>query len=750
MDKKPFMHKIAGAIVKFRYIILLLFVGLMVLSAIGIQKTQVNYDMSEYIPSASLGAQSLKVLKEEFGDHGSADVLIRGITKEEAGSIARDLADVSGVLSVQFDVATGYKNGSAIYTVLMESSNSSAQTETAVKSIIALLSGKEAYLAGESMSSYYTKLYVGEELLLITIIVAVLIIAILLLTSRSFFEIFLLILVFGAAALINMGTNFLLGSISYISNSIAIVLQLALAIDYSIIFLHRFTEEREKLQQKEAIVASLSKAIPDILSSSLTTVAGMCALMFMQLSIGFDIGAVMAKGIVISMLTVILLMPVLLMLSAKAIEKTEHRSFIPRIDKPMRKVLSARKILLPIFILIIGVSMTGQFFNAYSFNLNASDIALRNKAEIEADFGVMNPLVVLVPKGNYEKERALIEYTMQSGIVDGVQALSMTEIMPGLRLCDELTAQEFSVFAQTAGITAEQVQGLFLYYMSVHSPSEAGPPAEYRVELLSMLEFVYSVGEQMGIPIEFREMLSPIIAVRAEFEGENYSRIIFNINAGLEDESTLVFIEDISTAYSAYYPQFYICGESVVLYEMQKAFPRDNMVVTLFTIAFILLVLLVTFRNFLIPLLLVFTIQGAIWVNFLIPLLSGNPMIFIGYLLVSAIQMGATIDYAIVLTSRYREMRKNIPDKSEAMVKALSALFPTILSSGLILTLTGFVLSIFASASVTAALGSLLGAGTLISILMVLFVLPPLLLAFDRWIIKREAGNKRKKYRKLY
>ena len=266
-----------------------------------------------------------------------------------------------------------------------------------------------------------------------------------------------------------------------------------------------------------------------------------------------------------------------------------------------------------------------------------------------------------------------------------------------------------------------------------------------KVRLIDLLDFAVreklnSISPLLNGNEEIKAYLDQVKQIsfaKANLESENYSRITFNINGGVEDDDVFELVKTLKSGVSDFYEERYITGESVVCYEMSEYFMKDNLMVCLFTDLFILVILLITFRNISLPIILILAIQGGIFIIFAIPFLSKTSISFIGYLIISAIQMGATIDYAIVLTNRYRGIRKDFTDRYDAMAAATNAVFPTILTSGVILTATGFVMSMLSS-GVVAQLGLLLGVGTLTSIIIVLFVLPSLLLVTEKVVDKTD------------
>lgn len=770
MQKKlsKFSHdlkKIPEGIVKLKWVFLVLFVALSIFGAVMIPRTKINYDLTGYLPAHCDSSTALELLKKEFDDKGMAYVMVKDVTSEKAGEIKTRLEKVEGVATVTYVESMNYKNNSALYTVTLKDYDSTKGAFDAVKGVIDALSDEKAYLSGQSAFSYYTKLETEQSIMKLGIAIVVIILLVMLFTSKTYFELIVLILVFGAAMAINMGTNFLfVNGISYIANLVALVLQLALSLDYSIILLHRYMEERDNGEDaKTATVTALTKGLPEILSSSLTTVAGLAALMLMTLSIGAEIGLSLAKGIVISMATVIFFMPALLVIFDKPIQKTRHKSFVPNVTKPARAIVKARKVIVPAFLLIAILAGVAQGFNKYSFNYNSGSLIVAPKKVIEeTGFGTLNSLVVVVPKGDAEKERQLVKYVESFDLIDKSQTTALSTInvysfidadsSETLYLTDEVSKKDIGnlidKIPSDAGVNPLLIKPIierwFDDYVKKYLP-EGTKPSKAKVRLIDFLDFAVrekfdAISRFIGDDPEklaYLEQIKQISFAKANLESENYSRITFNINGGVEDDDVFELVKTLKTGVSDFYEERYITGESVVCYEMSEYFMKDNLMVCLFTDLFILVILLITFRNISLPIILILAIQGGIFINFAIPFLSKTSISFIGYLIISAIQMGATIDYAIVLTNRYRGIRKDFTDRYDAMAAATNAVFPTILTSGVILTATGFVMSMLSS-GVVAQLGLLLGVGTLTSIIIVLFVLPSLLLVTEKVVDKTD------------
>ena len=780
------LYKFSGFVVRARWVFIALFLVAIIICAVFIPQIDVKYDLSSYMPEESNTNISLQLLKEQFDDKGMAYVMVKGIEEDTATALSAEIAGIDGVNIVNYIPESNYnaQSKAALYTVILDDYDSTEGAFAAIEGIIDTLDGGgyENYLTGQSAYSYYTRLETEDSMLKIGVVIVVAILLILLFTSRTYFELVPMLAVFGVSVLINMGTNAIFPGISYISNLITIVLQLALSLDYSIILLHRFMEERQVYADvKQALSAALSKGIVEILSSSLTTIAGLLSLALMSLPIGVEIGLALAKGIVASLISVIFLMPALLSFSDKPLRKTEHKSFVPTVTKPAKAILKARKIIVPVFLVIVILSGVGQGFNTYSFNYNAGSMIVEGQTAIQdAGFGTLNTLVVVVPRGDIDKEKQLIaDITADGGKFDkdgivnntNINAIAYTQ-MYGVGFADNLTKEEIqtslgsllgSMDLSDMGITSENVSDMIgiLFddcYRVQHGLAE-NAAADAKVMVADLLDYMtddigsditallgsklFSALKQAGVnPLDFvqgdklaaaESFYSVLTQVRFGIDNlrsEEYSRITFTLDAGVEDEEVFALLDRLYAGMDEYYSEFYLTGESVACYDMAGYFTTDNMIVCLCSLGFILVILLFTFRNFSLPVILALAIQGGIWINFVIPFLAGNSVTFIGYLIITAIQMGATIDYAIVLTNRYRTTKHLYPDRFTAMAESENAVFSTIITSGSILTITGFALGIAAS-GVVAQLGILLGIGTLASILIVLFILPSLLLVTE-------------------
>ena len=747
-NSETFMTKLARFIVDKRKAFYLIFIAAFLFSAASVNKVQVNNDITTYLPSDTETRRGLTIMDQEFVTLGSANIMVSNITYETAEALSEEIAAVPGVSGVEFDdTEEHYHDAAALFTVSFEGEEQAPETIESLERVKLLLEGYDYYPS--TTIGLDTSASLQKEMTGILAIAAVVIVVVLLFTSKSYLEIPVYLIVFATAAVLNMGTNYWFGTISFITNAIAIVLQLALAIDYAIIFCHRYMEERDNgLDAREADISALSKAIVEISSSSLTTISGLVALMLMQLRIGFDMGIVLAKGIVISMLCVFLLMPGLLMLFHNAIEKTRHKNLVPHISWLGKGVVKMRFILPPIFLIVLVAGAVLSARCDYVFDTNDTDFdnkpAWRIADEkVTETFGQKNIIAMLVPRGDYDKEGAILRQVESLEPVTQVTGLANIEVEDGRMLTDTMNPRQF---AELAGVDVELARLLYQAYgLSVEEYGAIfQEPDEYAVPLLDIFEFlveqidkgVVTLDEEQAEKVDdLREQLDMGIE---QLRGENWSRLVFVADTPTEGAETYDLLDEIRAIGQTYYGDSVILvGNSTNAFDLSSSFSQDNAKISILTALFVMVILLFTFKSAGLPLLLVLTIQGSIWINFSFPVLQGTNLFFLSYLVVSSIQMGATIDYAIVITNRYLEL-KTVMDRKQAAIEALDQSFPTILTSGSIMAVAGFLIGGISTDATIGSVGLTLGRGTVTSILLVMTVLPQLLLLGDS-LIERTA-----------
>lgn len=743
---EDFMLKLARFIVDKRKAFYLVFLAAVLFCAASVSKVHVNNDITSYLPVDTETRRGLTLMEEEFTTLGSGQFMLTNITYDEADQVAKEIEQVDGVSSVEFDdTEKHYTGSSALITVTFDGEKDDPVALQAMDHLKSILAPYDTYIYSEV--GLDTSAQLQSEMGIILVIAAIVIIIVLLFTSKSYMEVPVYVIVFGVAAVLNMGTNYWFGEVSYITNSVAIVLQLALAIDYAIIFCHRYMEERETKPAREADIAALSKAIVEISSSSLTTISGMIALMLMQFRIGFDMGAVMSKGIICSMLTVFLLMPGLLMLFSNGIERTRHPNLVPRISLVGKAVVKLRYILPPIFLvtIIAGIFLSGKC--DYCFSENVIDTNNPPEQRIALDrisdtFGNQNTIALLVPKGDYEKEGKILAEISELPEIDRAQGLANTEA-EGYMLTDKLKPRQF---AEIAGVDIEMARLLYQAYGLEHEEYGAifQNPDDYEIPLVDTFQFLCEQkdkgvikleGEQAEMVDDLQEQLDIGLP---QLQGEHWSRLVFIADVPEESPQTFALLDQMRAIATQYYgDDVLLVGNSTNARDLSESFSGDNLKISVLTALFVMIILLFTFKSAGLPILLVLTIQGSIWINFSFPYLTHTNLFFLSYLVVSSIQMGATIDYAIVITNRYMEL-KTIMSHRDAVIETLNQSFPTILTSGSIMTASGFLIGMISTNPPISSLGLALGRGTLTSIFLVMTVLPQLLILGDT-LIERTA-----------
>lgn len=742
------MTKIARFIVDKRKAFYLIFIAAFLFCAASVNKVQINNDITSYLPAQTETRRGLTIMEEEFVTLGSANVMVSNVTYQTALELSEKLEAISGVSEVVFDdTQEHYKQSSALFTISFDAEETDPVTIEAMDEVLQALDGYDVYASTQIGRDESATLQ--QEMTVILLIAAVVIVVVLLFTSKSYMEVPVYLIVFVVAAVLNMGTNFLFGTISFITNSIAVVLQLALAIDYAIIFCHRYMEERDNgLDPREADISALSKAIVEISSSSLTTISGMVALMLMQLRIGFDMGIVLSKGIICSMLCVFLLMPGLLMLFSGPIDRTRHRSLVPKINFWGKVIVRLRYVMPPVFLVIVAAAAILSARCDYVFDANDTDFDnkpdWRIADEKVADtFGSKNTIAVLVPRGDYEKEQHILERVALLPQVTEATGLANIEVEDGWMLTDELNPRQFS---ELAGVDIELARLLYQAYgLSVEEYGAIfQDPDDYSVPLIDVFEFLLEqkdkgvvnlTGEQADKVDDLQEQLDVGLE---QLRGEHWSRLVFVADVPTEGDDTYALLDQIRAIAQTYYgDEVILVGNSTNAFDLANSFASDNLKISILTALFVMVILLFTFKSAGLPILLVLTIQGSIWINFSVPVLTDTNLFFLSYLVVSSIQMGATIDYAIVITNRYLELKGSM-ERKQAAVEALSQSFPTILTSGTIMAVAGFLIGGISTDATIGSVGQTLGRGTVTSIILVMTVLPQFLMLGDA-LIERTA-----------
>ena len=664
-------------VIRLRIPIMICFIVLAIAGAWCRQYISVNYDMNDYLPESAPSSIAIDVMMEEFGGSiPNARVAVKNVSYKEALTYKEKMEAIPGVESVTWlddsnyldmpvdmldkdTVKNYYVDHTALYTVTIKE-------EDAISAVAQIreLIGEENAMTGSAVSTAAATSSTVKEVKKITVIAILIVLLVLLLTTNSWLEPLVILAGIGVAVLINSGSNLIFGEISFVTNAAGNILQLAVSLDYSVFLIHRFEEcSEENPEPRLAMREALCKSCSSILSSGLTTVIGFLALLFMRFNIGPDLGRALAKGIGISLLTVFLFMPGLILVSSSWMNKMQHRSLLPSFEKFGRWIT---RITLPCAILFtIMIIPSFYMSNHNSYYYGASHIFGAgtqygdDTAFIEDTFGIRDSYVLMIPSTSDKTER---------------------------ELCDRLKEED-------------------------------------------MIVSVTSLADMLGpsIPVD----MVPD-QIRSKLRSAHYSRMVLSVSAAYEGEETFAFVERLREIAADYYgDSYYLAGQGVSTYDLMDTITADMMKVNLVAIGAVFLVLLLTLRSVKLPVILVLTIETAIWINLSIPFIRKSAIFYIAYLIISSIQLGATVDYAILCTDTYRECRETM-NKKESITGTIRKATVSILTSGTALTAAGFLMGFLSSHGVLSQLGILLGVGTICSVLAVLLVLPAyLILAAD-------------------
>ena len=734
------LEKLATFIVDKRNLFFLLYIFAAIFCVFSMGWVVVENDVTTYLPAGTETRLGIEAMNANFDSFGTAQVMVSNVTYETALELTDTLSEIDGVEMVTFDdTPEHYTKASALYDINFSGGNFDARSLQALEDIETVLADYDTTIY--TQVGYDENAMLDDEMFVILIVAVLLIVLVLTLTSRAYMEVPVLLITFGMAALMNMGTNFIFGKISFISDSVAVVLQLALAIDYAIILCHRFSDEHETKNARDAAIAALSKAIPEIGGSSMTTIGGLAALAFMKFTIGRDMSMVLVKSIFLSLLSVFTLMPGLLVMLSPLIDKTKHKKLLPDINFVGKFAVKSRRVLPFLFVAVLGVAfwLSSNCPYCYSFtDLKTAKMTDRQHAyfDIKEIFGTSNMAALIVPSGNYEAEARILEELNERPEVKSTMGLSGIEAMDGYMLTDALNPRELS---ELIGLDYEVVQLLYTAYAAEHTQygKIISGIEEYEIPLFDVFMYLNdqlkanNIDLSEGDAAEFADMFTQLETAQAQLQNENYSRMVVYLNLPEEGQETYDFLQTIRDIVGKYYANdYYVVGNSTSSRDLSASFGTDNLLISVLSALFVIVVLFFTFQSAGLPLLLIIVIQGSIWINFSIPALTGEPLYFLGYLIVNALMMGANIDYAIVISSHYLEKKQYMHHK-EAIVHAMNAAFPTVFTSGIMMSAAGLLIGNMSAQPVVAIMGNCIGRGTLISIFLVLFVLPSVLVLGD-------------------
>ncbi len=764
--------KIAAFIVDKRNLFFLVYAILIIFSLFSQNWVSVENELSAYLSEDTETKQTMDLMETEYTTFGSAKVMVSNVSLAEAFKIYGTIQSFPGVSETSFlpdylnpdstetpdedeeldigEIREHYSNSSALYNVVFRYAEDDDRALESLNGLKAALSPYDLHVSSE-LGDVQAEA-IEKEMTTIIAVVGIVVLLVLLLTSETFGEVPVLVLTFLAAAIINKGTNFLMGTISFVSNSVAIVLQLALSIDYAIIFCNHFKEEREHYDTRDAVVIALSHSIPEILSSSLTTISGLLALLFMGYKLGADLGTTLTKSIIISLVGVFTLMPGLLVLFSNLMLKTKHRNLVPKIPFVGRFAYATKKFIPPLFLLVIAVGFVISSKCPYVYGYSNLKTPIKNDAQITEDmisdtFGSDNVIAINLPSHDYYKISKIADYLDAMPEVKKVTSLSNTEAKRGYMVSEPLTPRQFSEMADLDYDVATMLYGMYASDKGEYG-RVIGGIGKYRIPFIDIFMFLHDKIEEGYVDLDaddredIDDTYDKLLMARKQLQGKNYERILVYLNLPEESEETFLFLSGLHGIIDPVFESEMdedpslrplIAGQSTSEMDLRYQFEKDNVVVSVVSLLFVLVILLFTFQSAGMPLLLIAVIEGSIFINFSFPALKQENLFFISYLIVSSIQMGANIDYAIVIGSRYVECRKTMGRK-ESIIETVNFAFPTIITSGSILAIAGTVIGFLTSDGAIAGIGQCLGRGTMISMFLVLFVLPQILLLGDKII----------------
>ena len=647
----------------------------------------VNYNFADYLPEDAPSTNALNVMEEEYSQPiPNMRVVIYDVSIPDALEYKEKIKKAEGVKAVtwlddsidiyqpleladQDTVETWYQNSDALFSVTVSSDD--IEKKAAVDAIREII-GDDNAMSGTAVTDVLSPVHTSQEIQKIMLIALPIVFIILLLTTTSWFEPVLFMITIGVAIMLNRGTNLIFGEISFVTNAAGSVLQLAVSMDYSIFLLHRFAENRQEGGNvQDAMMKAVKQSMGSVLSSGLTTVTGFAALILMRFRIGPDMGYVMAKAIVFSLICVLCFLPALAISTYKLIDKTRHRAFWPDFHKFAKVVMKVRipALLLATLLLIPCYIAQGKndflYGSSRVYSTNETQMG-RDLLAIEDEYGPSNPLVILVPKGDISKEQ---------------------------QLNDALKADP---------------------------------------DVTSVISYVNTVGA--SIPEDFvpEESLSQLYS-------QHYSRFVVSLDTEEVEDGWADKVDELHTICEKYYgDEAMIAGDLASTEDLRDTITVDNTRVNILAILFVFVILVLNFKSISIPVILTLVIELSIWINLSVPYLQSTTLHYIGYLIISSVQLGATIDYAILLTGRYMDERKT-KKRKDAAIESIRVCVLSLFTSAIILTIAGSVLGAISTNLVLSQLGILVGRGAVISFILVLFVLPALLMIFDRLIEKTTA-----------
>lgn len=693
------MQKFGRGVVKLRVPILIVSVLLLIPSIFGFVSTRINYDILSYLPSDIETMKGQDIMLDEFGKGGFSLVMLDGMDDKDVEKVKEKiekvdhvcdvlwydtLADVSLPKEVLPDDIYDFFNtdNSTMMAVFFDEATSADGSLEAVKEIRSI-AGEQCFVSGMSSVVEDIKDLTMQEAPMYVVIAVILTSIILALTMDSFLIPLFFMLSVGMAIIYNMGTNFIQGEISFITEALAAVLQLAVTIDYSIFLWHSYKEEKEKHpgDNKEAMAVAIGKTITSVVSSSITTVAGFLALCFMSYELGMDMGIVMAKGVVIGVICCITVLPSMILVFDKALEKTMHKDLVPSLEKPSKFIIKHHAAFIVLFIVVLIPAVYGQINTNVYYNLTDT-----------------------LPK-------------------------DLNSVIANTKLDEEYNMATTHMLLVDADMEPKEVNSML---------DEMG-----KVDGVS---FSMSLDTLIGPSIP-REIVPD--SVTKILKSDKWQLMLIGSEYKVASDEENAQIDELSKILKFYDKDGMLIGEAAATKDLIDITDHDFKVVNIVSIAAIFIIILIALRSVSLPIILVAVIEFAITVNMGVPCFTNTTIPFIASVVIGTIQLGATVDYAILMTTRYKTERNAGKDKHEAVTIALTTSMKSIMVSALGFFASTFGVGVYSSVDMISQLCTLMSRGAIISMITVICILPSMLMLFDKVIINTTMGMK-KKENKLY
>lgn len=692
------MKKFGKVVVKLRIPILVLSFLLLIPSVLGYFNTRVNYDILYYLPSDIDTMQGQDILLDDFGKGAYAMVVVDGMNKSNVSKLVKKVEGVDHVASViSYSGIVGddvpseilpdkfrsyFENedsGATLFAIFFDDTTSSDDTMKAIQEVRDV-TDNQCYIAGMSAVVTDTKTMAEKETPFYVLVAVVLVCIVLAIFMDSFLVPVFFMLSIGMAIVYNLGSNYFLGEVSYITKALAAVLQLGVTLDYSIFLWHSYKEAKEETpdDHQEAMAVAIGNTLTSVVGSSITTVAGFIALCFMSFTLGLDLGVVMAKGVVLGVIGCVTILPSFILTFDKALENTMHREIMPNFDKPARWIVNHSWIFLIIFVLLLGPAIYG--YNNTKVYYDLSD--------------------TLPEKLNCSQANKLLADNF-----DGTNSIYMI-------LAD-------------SNLSAEDSNAMM-----------------NEVNDLDGISFALSIDSALGGEIP-TEMLPDSLV--SELKGDEYQIMMVSTNYTIASDEINDQINKVDAIAKKYDAKSMVIGEAPCTKDLITITDKDFKTVSAVSIVAIFFIIFFVLKSISLPVILVAAIEFAIFVNMGIPYYTGTTIPFISSVVIGTIQLGATVDYAILMTTRYKRERAAGNSKKESISIALGTSIPSIIVSALGFFAATFGVGMIASVDMIASLCTLMARGAIISMFVVIFVLPSLFVLLDKVIIHTSLGFKPKK-----